>query len=104
MSTINVTYKCIDGAHFFVTTDKEAAGLCVANTDLQTAFNEVSLQLNALFAFNHGQKCKFQPSVPFEVFKQSIEASNLVTKGADQSGMLMASMIQPWLAEQVGKQ
>lgn len=104
MSTINVTYKCIDGAHFFVATDKEAAGLCVANTDLEMAFNEVSLQLNALFAFNHGKKCNFKPSVPFDTFKKSIEASQLVAKGADQSGMLTAALIQPWMAVQTGKQ
>ncbi|MGO9049549.1 MAG: hypothetical protein ACLP19_05210 [Xanthobacteraceae bacterium] len=103
MSTINVTYKMIDGAHFFVTTDKEAAGFCVANTDLQKAFNEVSLQLNALFEFNHGQKFNFHPSTPFETFKMAIEGSQLIAKGADQSGAITAAMIQPWMTEQVGK-
>ncbi len=102
MSTINVTYKCIDGAHFFVTTDKEAAGLCVAHTDFDTAFNEVAFQLNALFKFNHGIECNFQPRIPLAAFKKTIEAQQLVTKGADPTDTLMAALIQPWMAEQVG--
>lgn len=99
MSTINVLYKCIDGAHFFVSEDKEAAGLCVAHNDLQTAFNEVSYQLGVLFEQNHGEKCKFIPGVPFEAFAKAIAASQLVAKGADQSGMMKLASIQPWMYE-----
>ena len=55
VNAIKVTYKFIDGAHFFVTTDKEAAGLCVANTDLKTALEEVAAQLSAIYAFDHGR-------------------------------------------------
>jgi hypothetical protein len=57
------------------TTDKEAAGLCVANADLKTAFNEVAAQLSAIYAFNHGKKCNFQPAVPFETFKEAISVA-----------------------------
>jgi hypothetical protein len=103
MSTINVTYKMIDGAHFFVTTDKEAAGLCVANTDLQKAFNEVALQLNQLFEFKHGKKFNFHPSKSFETFKKAIEGSQSAAREADQSGVITAAMIQPWMTEQVSK-
>lgn len=96
-TTVNVLYKLIDGAHFFVSDEREASGLCVASTDLKTAFDEVANQLNVLFEYNHGQKSAFRPAVPFEIFKQALEASNLVAKGADQSGMIVPAMIQPWM-------
>lgn len=99
MSTINVTYKCIDGAHFFVATDKEAAGLCVAHTDMETAFNEVAKQLNALFAFNHGKKTNFKPRVPFEKFKLTMEVQQGVANLADESGAITPALIQAWMAD-----
>jgi len=100
MSTnVKILYKFIDGAHFFVSNEREAAGLCVANADLKTAFDEVANQLNVLFEHNHGLKTDFRPAVPFDVFKNAIEASQLIAKGADQSGMMMAAMIQPWMYE-----
>jgi hypothetical protein len=104
MSTINVTYKSIDGAHFFVSTDKEAAGLCVANTNLQVAYTEVAHQLNALFKFNYGKECNFQPAVPFETMQKQIEASQMLAKGFDETGMMTAATIQPWITHQVGNQ
>jgi hypothetical protein len=104
MSTIKVTYKYVDGAHFFVSTDKEAAGLCVANTNLEVAYSEVAHQLNALFKFNHGQNCDFQPAVPLDVLKKQLEASQVLARGFDQTGMMMASTIAPWVAQQAGKQ
>jgi hypothetical protein len=96
VNAIKVTYKFIDGAHFFVTTDKEAAGLCVANADLKTAFDEVAAQLSAIYAFNHGKKCNFQPAVPFETFKGVIDAIQQAAKAADQSGTIVANTVQPW--------
>jgi hypothetical protein len=103
MSMIAVSYKFVDGAHFFVSTDKEAAGLCAANTDLETAWNEVSVQLNALWAFNHGEKANFQPAVPFETFQKALVGFQLVAKGADQSGMIKPGPIQPW-SKEISKQ
>jgi hypothetical protein len=96
-NAIKVAYKFVDGAHFFVSTDKEAAGLCVANTDMETAFNEVSAQLNALWAFNHGKAGNFQPMVLFDSFKKTLEALQVVAKLGDQSGMIVPGPIQPWM-------
>lgn len=96
-TTVKVLYKFIDGAHFFVSNEREAAGLCVASADLKTSFDEVANQLNVLFEHNHGRKSNFRPAVPFEAFKHAIEASQLIAKSADQSGMMMAAMIQPWM-------
>jgi hypothetical protein len=104
MNTIKVTYKCIDGAHFFVTTDKEAAGFCVANTDLQIAFDEVSLQLNALWAFNYGKKSHFKPRVSFDAFKKMIEAQQAVANLAEEPADMTPALIQAWMADQVGQQ
>lgn len=77
--TVKVTYKLIDGAHFFVSSDGDALGLCVAHADLETAFKEVSHQLNVLFSKNHGVSAKFYPTVPFDDFKQMAQAIGLVT-------------------------
>ena len=99
---ITVTYKVIDGAHFFVSDDKVAAGLCVAHGDLKVAFEEVGKQLSILFKVNHGMDCTFSAAVPFETFKSAVDAANLVARGADQSGMIVPSMIQPWMAIKPG--
>lgn len=99
---ISVTYKFIDGAHFFVSSDKKAEGLCVAHSDLKVAFEEVSLQLKALFEFNHGLKMDFQPGISFEPFKQSTDALRLVVKGADPTGRMTAASVQPWMYDKPG--
>jgi hypothetical protein len=96
---INVTYKYIDGAHFFVSSDKDAAGLCVAHADLKTAFDEVAKQLSVLFEHNHGQKTDFKPGASFETFKQWLDASTALAKGFAQSGMIMPASVQPWMYE-----
>lgn len=100
--TINVTYKFIDGAHFFVSNDKMAEGLCVAHADLKVAFEEVANQLNVLFEHNHGQKTCFKPVVPFEDFRTAVEAFTLLTKGINQAGRMMPSSIQPWMHDKPG--
>jgi hypothetical protein len=96
-STIKITYKYIDGAHFFVTDDKEALGFCVAHNDLKVAYEEVSNQLSALFEYNHGVKATFIPSVPFEEFKKFTEASSMLAKGVMPPGEIVPSSIQPWM-------
>lgn len=95
-TAVNVLCKLIDGAYFFVPDSRAASGLCAASPDLKTAFDEVACQLNVLFEHNYGQRPAFRPAVPFEIFKQALEASNLAAKGADQSGMIVPAMIQPW--------
>ena len=65
MPSITVKYQFVDGAHFFTSNDKDAKGLCAAHTDLATAFNEVTLQLNKLI-----DGASFKPSVPLEEFKE----------------------------------
>jgi hypothetical protein len=77
---IHVTYKFVDGLHFFVPADKKAAGLCVANTDLSVAYAEVGYQLTKIAAFNSNHAIKpFVPQVPLETFKQVVEALSAVT-------------------------
>ena len=51
--TIIVLYKYVDGAHFFVSKDQKAAGLCVAHKDLATAMEAVSSALVMMFKENH---------------------------------------------------
>jgi hypothetical protein len=99
MSNIKVTYKYIDGAHFFVSSDKDAAGLCVAHADLQTAFEEVSNQLSVLFEHNRGEKWNFKPGVPFEIFKKWAGEAFAAARDADRSGMITPASIQPWVYE-----
>ena len=54
MQTVNVLYKYVDGAHFFISNDKEALGLCVAHKDLAKAMEAVAVTLTTLFKENHG--------------------------------------------------
>ena len=72
LDAISVTYKFIDGAHFFVPADKKALGLCVANTDLEVAYNEVGEQLSKLASFKSGSNIHFVPAIPFDEFKKII--------------------------------
>jgi len=65
---IGVKYKYIDGAHFFLGTDELSEGLCVAQTDLKTAFNAVATELEFLLEKNHQQAVKIAPGAPFEQF------------------------------------
>ena len=59
--TVKVLYKFVDGAHFFVSDDKETIGLCVAHKDLETAFNAVAPTLTKLFRENHQEEMTFTP-------------------------------------------
>jgi hypothetical protein len=84
MSTDNesilVTYKFVDGLHFFVGGDKKAAGLCVANTDLSVAYAEVGEQLTKIVSFNNNEEvAPFQPAIPLEKFQQMVDAYVAVT-------------------------
>ena len=76
MKTVNVLYKYVDGAHFFVSDDKETMGLCVAHTDLSVAYQEVGRALTFLFKENHGKDVQFVPSLAFEVFRHWLESAN----------------------------
>jgi hypothetical protein len=97
---IKVTYKYIDGAHFFVSSDKAAAGLCAAHADLKIAYDEVAKQLNVLFEHNHGQKgTDFKPGTSFETFKKWLDAATALAKGNDKPGMIMPGAVQPWMYE-----
>jgi len=72
--TIQVTYKYIDGAHFFVSYDKEAAGLCVANRDLRVAFDLVGQQLHVLYKLEYGEDAHFSPAIEFDIFAERVNA------------------------------
>ena len=79
-SAINVTYKHIDGVHFFVPADKKALGLCVANVELEIAYAEVGEQLSKIAAFNEGSnEIKYSPTIPFDEFKKLIAAHAAIT-------------------------
>jgi hypothetical protein len=43
-NTLTVTYKCIDDAHVFISTDGLTRGVCAASNNFREAFNEVPLQ------------------------------------------------------------
>ena len=73
--SVRVTYEYVDGAHFFVSDDKMATGLCVAHKNLKTAFNEVAPVLEMLFKENHGMDVKFTPRVKYLEFKTQITKS-----------------------------
>lgn len=71
MQNVNVMYKYVDGAHFFVSDDEASTGLCVAHTEPAKAFIAVSMALTKLFAENHGEKnVEFVPSINLQAFLQ----------------------------------
>jgi anionic cell wall polymer biosynthesis LytR-Cps2A-Psr (LCP) family protein len=92
---IFVTYKVIDGAHFFIAADKKAAGLCVAHEDLEVAYYEVGEQLSKIVYFNTGEKVSYYPAIPLEEFKKLIDAYQAVTKLA--SGDITSAATQSWM-------
>jgi len=71
--SIEIIYKYVDGAHFFVSNDKMAYGLCVAHKDLRTAFQSLSPALSKLFLVNHGVTADFKPQIKYAEFRAIIE-------------------------------
>lgn len=57
---IPVDYEFVEGRHFFTAAGQLGQGLCVAHSDLKTAFDEVGRQLKVILSQNHG----FQTSDP----------------------------------------
>lgn len=101
MSKVEVAYKYVDGMHFFVSAGKDSAGLCVANEDLATAYEEVGKQLSAIAKFNYKKDRKFQPAIPLADFTKIIAAYKSITDSitdlVNQKGILTTSTMQPWI-------
>ena len=93
MHKVNVAYKHIDGAHFFVSSDKKALGLCVAHQDLATAFYAVSPTLKKLFKENHGEDVDFRPEVSLEVLQHW---TNTIGKQALKVTTPETAGVLPW--------
>lgn len=68
MNTIKIKYACIDGMHFFVSGDSISKGVLVGHENLETAFNEVSVQLEYILEKNHGVKSRCVPADSLETF------------------------------------
>ena len=58
---VEVSYACIDGAHFFTSDDGIGKGLCAANQDFDAALDEATRQLRELARLNHGIDADFVP-------------------------------------------
>ena len=73
MQGVNVIYTYVDGAHFFLSNDEDALGLCVAHTDLETAYHAVAPTLEKLFKENHGKDVTFAPITSLEDIRRLLE-------------------------------
>ena len=51
---IPVDYEIVEGRHFFTAARQLGQGLCVAHSELKTAFDEVGTQLAVILSQNHG--------------------------------------------------
>ena len=51
---IPVDYEIVGGRHFFTAARQLGRGLCVAHSELKTAFDEVGRQLEIILSQNHG--------------------------------------------------
>jgi hypothetical protein len=71
---VNVLYKYVDGAHFFVSNDEASIGLCVAHNDVKAAYGAVAPQLKKLFKVNHGEDVEFHPAMSVDAFVGWLEA------------------------------
>lgn len=67
---VAVIYKCVDGAHFFVSGDPGIKGLCVASTNLELAYGEVGRQLGILVSKATGKPAHFEPAVSLAEFEK----------------------------------
>ena len=72
-TTVNVLYKSVDGAHFFVSDDEKALGLCVAHNDPVKAYHAVGIALAKLYKENHGIEATFYPSLSVQAFLSWLE-------------------------------
>lgn len=74
---IPVIYELVDDAHFFTAS---SLGLCVAHTDLKTAFDEVGTLLDKLLKLNLQSAViaikEINPGVTFAEFKKWVTAAN----------------------------
>ena len=70
MQTVDILYKYVDGAHFFVSGDEKSLGLCVADKDPIKAFEAVGSTLTILFKENHGEDAVFVPELSVHAFQQ----------------------------------
>ncbi len=68
MQMVNVLYKYVDGAHFFVSDDDKTLGLCVAHKDPIKAYEAVGATLTVLFRENHGEEAIFIPGLSVHAF------------------------------------
>jgi hypothetical protein len=51
---IPVDYEIVEGRHFFTAARQLGQGLCVAHSELKTAFDEVGRQLEVILSQNDG--------------------------------------------------
>lgn len=70
MQTLNVLYRYVDGAHFFVSDDEKTLGLCVAHKDPIVAFETVGVTLTKLFKENYNEDAKFYPELSVHAFQK----------------------------------
>jgi len=88
--SIQVLYKCVDGAHFFISGDERLPGLCVAHPHLETAYHAVGETLRVLYQEQYGEDAQFVPSVPVSAFEAWSDAADLETKN------IPAEVHTPW--------
>ena len=101
MQTVKVLYKYVDGAHFFVSNDEASVGLCVAHSDLETAFDAVESQLAKLFKKNHGVDAVFSPSMSsmaFAAWAKGQQAENASMPSPGVAGIVPWMKNEPQLA------
>lgn len=84
---VNVLYKFVDGAHFFVANDEASVGLCVAHTDVKAAYGAVATQLTKLFKLNHGEEVEFAPAMHVDAFVGWLEEQKIHNASKPSPGL-----------------
>lgn len=87
MKTVKVLYKLVDGAHFFVSGDEASTGLCVAHSNVEKAFDAVTVQLTKLFKLNHDMDVEFESSMSFNAFAAWLKCQQDASATAPSPGV-----------------
>jgi hypothetical protein len=82
---IPVDYEIVEGRHFFTAARQLGQGLCVAHSELKTAFDEVGRQFEVILSQNHGLEVSNAVPEP-RAFEQ---LRNLPTAEAGSEGKII---------------
>ncbi len=90
MTSVCVRYKYVDGWHVFSSDD--VAGLYVASTDAEKAFNDIGPSIELLLKLNEGIECVVKPEFQFSEFLRATRQLHQPERRAKKSPRVSSSL------------